>query len=138
VVGYVIMPNHIHVLISFTKSEKSINKIVGNGKRFLAYGIVERLKSADRQDILTQLQSAVHPKDRSRGKKHELFEASFDIKECRSLAFAIQKLDYIHANPVSKKWNLAADMASYPHSSARFYLTGVQGEYEVLGLNDLF
>jgi ribosomal protein S7 len=38
------MPNHLQVLIDFATSAKSINKIVSNGKRFMAYTIVERLK----------------------------------------------------------------------------------------------
>ena len=42
--GYVIMPNHFHVLIAFTKSVASINTIVGNGKRFMAYEPVKRLE----------------------------------------------------------------------------------------------
>lgn len=32
-----------------------------------------------------------------------------------------QKLDYLHANPVSGKWNLAEDFVQYPYSSASFY-----------------
>jgi REP element-mobilizing transposase RayT len=33
-VGYVLMPNHVHLLISFDKAELPINTIIGNGKRF--------------------------------------------------------------------------------------------------------
>jgi len=36
-----------------------------------------------------------------------------------------KKLDYIHFNPVSGKWNLAKDDMDYHFSSARFYETGV-------------
>ena len=50
VVGFVIMPNHLHALI-YVKAQ-SINKVLGNGKRFMAYEIVERLKAAGRADIL--------------------------------------------------------------------------------------
>jgi putative transposase len=32
---YVIMPNHVHVIISFTETRQSINTIIGNGKRFI-------------------------------------------------------------------------------------------------------
>jgi REP element-mobilizing transposase RayT len=35
IVGYVIMPNHVHVIIGFANTGISINKAVGNGKRFL-------------------------------------------------------------------------------------------------------
>ncbi|MBX2898876.1 MAG: hypothetical protein KF775_04475 [Cyclobacteriaceae bacterium] len=34
VTGYVIMPNHLHALIAFRHSDKSINSVIGNGKRF--------------------------------------------------------------------------------------------------------
>jgi len=35
-----------------------------------------------------------------------------------------QKLQYIHANAVSKKWHLADDAVEYPHSSFAFYMRG--------------
>jgi hypothetical protein len=55
------------------------------------------------------------------------FEASFDIKECYSLEFIKQKLNYIHFNPCAGKWNLANIPENYVHSSAAFYGNGVQG-----------
>lgn len=42
--GYVIMPNHLHALIVFRNAGQSINTIVGTGKRFIAYEIINRLK----------------------------------------------------------------------------------------------
>jgi REP element-mobilizing transposase RayT len=39
IIGYVIMPNHVHALIGFS-SKTAINSIVGNGKRFMAYILV--------------------------------------------------------------------------------------------------
>ena len=71
VTGYVIMPNHIHALLYFSATDKSINKIVGDGKRFIAYEIVKRLKEEGRDDILIRLQDAVEASDSQRGKKHE-------------------------------------------------------------------
>jgi len=44
ITGYAIMPNHLHMLIAFSNSGKNINKIIGNGKRFMAYDIVGKLK----------------------------------------------------------------------------------------------
>jgi REP element-mobilizing transposase RayT len=41
VCGYVIMPNHIHVLLGIRVSEQPINTIVSNGKRFMAYELKE-------------------------------------------------------------------------------------------------
>ena len=46
IIGYVIMPNHLHAMIAFSHTQgKSINSIVSNGKRFMAYELVERLKA---------------------------------------------------------------------------------------------
>ena len=36
-------------------------------------------------------------------------------------AFLLQKINYIHNNPVSGKWMLAKDFVAYEHSSASFY-----------------
>ncbi len=80
--GYVIMPNHLHALISFSNTGKNINTIVGNGKLFMAYDIVERLQERNSETILTKLSNAVKPSDKKRGKLHEVFEDSFDNKEC--------------------------------------------------------
>jgi len=101
VTGYVVMPNHVHALIYFSKTDKSINKIIGDGKRFMAYEIVKRLKEKEREDVLSKLQNAVEAKDKQRGKKHEVWEDSFDSKICRTEKFINQKLAYMHANPCS-------------------------------------
>lgn len=136
IVGYVIMPNHVHALIAFYPGKKSINTIVGNGKRFIAYDIVERLEQSGNTRLLKILSEGVSESDRRRGKLHEVFESSFDMKLCRTYKFVKQKLDYMHANPVSKKWMLANYGAEYVHSSAGFYETGKQGIYEVMHANE--
>ncbi len=124
VTGFVIMPNHLHMLLYYSGGEKSLNTVVGNGKRFIAYEIVKRLKASKENIILNRLQNDVEAKDWSRGKKHEIWEDSFDVKECRTEKFIMQKLNYIHNNPKSGKWQLADDPLHYLHSSARFYISG--------------
>lgn len=37
-----------------------------------------------------------------------------------------QKLDYMHANPVSGKWSLVGDPAKYRYSSAGFYVLSAE------------
>lgn len=138
IVGYVIMPNHLHVLIGFrnTKGE-SINSMIGEGKRFMAYGIVKRLKRKGQLDVLTQLSARVNTTDRKRGKLHEVFEPSFDWKECKGNKFITQKLNYIHANPCRGVWSLVADECDYKHSSANFYATDEKGVYVVTNYTEL-
>ena len=141
--GYVIMPNHIHALIHFFSNKKSeaeinmngegmISKAVGRFKRFLAYELIGVLEQQKRNDILSVLEAAVHPTDRSRGKKHQVFEPSFDCKLCTSEQMVWEKLNYIHNNPCRGKWQLAPYPAAYPHSSCKYYETGCQGIYEVV------
>ena len=37
VLGFVIMPNHVHLLLHYTNTKPSLNTIIGNGKRFIGY-----------------------------------------------------------------------------------------------------
>lgn len=55
-----------------------------------------------------------------------------------------QKLDYMparpaggHENPCKGKWNLVAAPVDYEHSSAKYYITGEQGVYEVFNYCEL-
>ncbi|HRH58144.1 MAG TPA: hypothetical protein PLS10_10840 [Chitinophagales bacterium] len=129
VTGYVIMPNHLHVIIGFRNAGKSINTIIGNAKRFLAYGIIERLKDKNEVELLESLKQGVKHTDKQRSKQHEVFEESFDWKECISDDFIQQKLDYIHSNPCSGKWKLAENPSDYLHSSASFYILDRDNKY---------
>jgi len=135
--GYVIMPNHLHVLLGLRQTNKSINTLVSNGKRFMAYELVKRLQAGAHGTVLQQLAEAVSPSDARRGKYHQVFEPSFDAKECRHDRFVEQKLQYKHNYPCSGKWNLAPDPIGYLHSSAQFYITGKQGIYDVMSYKAL-
>lgn len=119
--GYMIMPNHLHVLLFPQNDERSLNQIVSEGKRFMAYDIVKRLKAQGSQDVLESLQEGVQQAERLKGKKHQVWRLSFDAKLCFSEEMLEQKLDYIHHNPVSSKWSLSEDYVDYPYSSAGYY-----------------
>jgi REP element-mobilizing transposase RayT len=135
VLAYVIMPNHLHLLLHYNGG-KSLNTVIGNGKRFMAYEIVSLLEQKGEETLLKKLQAEVKDKDRSRGKKHEIWIDSFDVKECRTEKFILQKLIYIHENPVRGKWKLCDTSLDYPHSSARFYFNGKQQLFEVKDYRD--
>ncbi|HOZ41206.1 MAG: hypothetical protein IPO05_02065 [Flavobacteriales bacterium] len=121
--GYAIMPNHAHFVIR-VPDDGAINTILSNGKRFMAYELIERLNMAGRSDLLHRLQAGIRPSDAARGQKHRVFQPSTDLVELFSGTMIEQKLQYIHANPVSKKWRLADDAVEYPHSSFAFYVRG--------------
>lgn len=129
--AYVIMPNHLHVLIDFSDSFKSINTIVSNGKRFMAYELIRRLEARKNNSILYKLQESVTDSDKARGKKHQVFERSFDCKLITNYHFFLEKLNYIHNNPCSGVWKLVENPVDYKHSSAKYYIAGTESEYVI-------
>ncbi len=136
IIGYVIMPNHVHTVIAFKNTGKSINTIVANGKRFMAYDLVKQLEAGKKTLILEELQKSLNQTERKEGKKYGVFEPSFDWKECRTVTFIQQKLNYMHANPC-KENKLAALPEEYVHSSAKFYRSGVHNVYPVMSFMEL-
>jgi hypothetical protein len=87
--------------------------------------------------LLCHLHLSVEPKDRERNKKYEVWEDSFDWKECRANKLMQQKLEYMHDNPCKGKWDLAPSPIDYQHSSAKFYATGEQSLYTVKNFAEL-
>ena len=121
VVAYVLMPNHLHVIVYFPEQNFNLNTILANGKRFMAYQIVNRLEAAENKELLVHLESLVTVRERKKGQIHQIFKDSFDAKAIYSHKFLMQKINYIHNNPVSGKWMLTKDFVEYEHSSASFY-----------------
>jgi REP element-mobilizing transposase RayT len=138
IAGYVIMPNHLHALIAFSNTGgASINSIISNGKRFMAYELVKMLKEKESFTTLDKMKSLVLEKDKAKGQQHRVFEPSFDWKECYTNKFLEQKLNYIHLNPCRGAWRLAVNPEDYAHSSARFYICYQQGVYPVMSYTEL-
>lgn len=131
------MPNHVHALIRFINASQNINTIVGNGKRFMAYQIVKRLEKNNEHELLLQLPGTVEKHRRQNNKQHDIWQESFDWKDCRSNEFVWQKLDYMNNNPCTGKWKLAVNPIEYLHRSARFYLTGVQSIFPVTNFMEM-
>ena len=131
------MPNHLHLLLYFAGGKQSLNTHVGNGKRFMAYEIINRLRQQNEIGLLNKLTHDVQAKDKSRGKKHEVWIDSIDVKECRTEKFILQKLHYIHNYPCTGKWHLADSSIYYLHSSTSYYISGRQGGYSVKDYRDL-
>lgn len=121
IIAYVIMPNHLHVIVHFQNESFNLNTIVGNGKRFMAYEIINRLEIKKNTELLNHLESLLTARERKKGQLHKVFKDSFDAKAIFSYQFLMQKINYIHYNPVSGKWILAKDFIEYEHSSASFY-----------------
>lgn len=137
VLAYVIMPNHLHVILHFHELGFNLNTIVSNGKRFMAYEIVTRLEAAGNTTMLEKLSELLTEREKKKGQLHKVFKDSFDAKAVITQAFLLQKINYIHNNPVSGKWMLAKDFTQYEHSSASFYELQITKHYQPLHYIDL-
>jgi putative transposase len=125
VYAFVIMPNHIH-LIWQQNGLNGKETPKGSFLKYTAHVFLKQLKLAGASHLY-----AINASN----KKHELWQRDSLGIEIYSRAVAKQKLDYIHFNPVSGKWQLSKDDLSYYYSSARFYETG---EDEFGFLNNLY
>mgnify|MGYP001237774839 FL=1 len=135
-VGYVIMPNHLHMLLRVPEGG-TINNLVAAGKRFMAYEVRKRLVEEGSHDLLAIMAEGVRRSDAKRGQLYRVFETSSDIKDCWSAKFLRQKLNYMHNNPIRGKWLLVDDPAKYPYSSAAFYLLGSEPVVPLLHVGEL-
>lgn len=52
VTAYVIMPNHLHCILFFPSPDFSLNTIISNAKRFMAYEIIKRLCQTNQTLVL--------------------------------------------------------------------------------------
>jgi REP element-mobilizing transposase RayT len=125
--GYVIMPNHLHLLVYLTDRSPQPSKLIQNAKRFLAYQIVALLQVDNKTDLLDLFKSEARTKF---GAKHKVFEDNFDSLVIQSRKLFLEKLNYIHNNPCQEKWALVDSPENYIHSSAANYFIG-KGLYDV-------
>ena len=119
------MPNHLHLI---WLQEKLNGRETPQGS-FLKYTSHEFLK---------KLKINVRSKNyevNAANKKHKLWQRDSLSIEIYYRKVAMQKLQYIHFNPVCGKWKLSKVDLDYQYLSARFYETGV--EYFCF-LNNLF
>jgi len=128
VTGYVIMPNHLHLLLYHREENGELYKILSNAKRFMSYEIVKRLKEKADFATLKILSDGLTAIGRKKGQKHWVFEDSFDCKRCYTEKFIEQKLNYLHNNPLHPRWKLSERAVDYIHSSAAFY-AGAERNY---------
>ena len=117
VYGFVIMPNHLHFIWQLhdgiIRSEFQRDFL-----KFTSRSILNFMRMHD--DLLLK---ALEVKAADR---------NFQVWERNSLSIDLftdkvflQKLDYVHNNPVQPKWNLAILPEEYEWSSAAFYETGI-------------
>lgn len=125
--GYVIMPNHLHLLLKITAKSPALPTLIQNAKRFLAYDIIELLKNDKRFETLDFFKENARTKFNA---KHKVFENGYDCLLIQTYKFFMEKLNYIHNNPCQEKWQLAEKPENYKYSSAANYILG-RGHYDI-------
>jgi putative transposase len=115
--GFVIMPNHIHLIWQIQDGFKR-EMIQNRFLKFTAQQMKFRLMDT-KNPMLTQF--LVNAKDR----KYQFWERNPLSVDLWTQAVFEQKLDYIHYNPLQGKWQLSQFPEDYKYSSARFYETGI-------------
>lgn len=121
--GYVIMPNHLHLIWEMHEKNgkempyASFNKWTSH--QFL------RLIQRDHPQLLTFFVEQTHERN------HRFWQRDALAVEVDSRKKLEQKLDYMHLNPLQERWNLAESPEAYRWSSANFYLTGMD-EFDLI------
>jgi putative transposase len=111
--GFVIMPNHIHIIWQMGSGIKQ-SDVQRDFLKFTAQQIKFDLQQ-NHPAIVSQFK--VNVKDR----QYQIWEHRPLSVDLISRSMLEQKLDYIHRNPVQEKWALADIPENYWYSSARYY-----------------
>lgn len=110
--AYVIMPEHVHVVI-WPRTESKVGTVVGWMKQEAARGIAKLLREV-RSPLLDRLEVT-----RDRVKKLALWQRRCFDHNCRDAASMWEKVEYCHKNPVKR--GLVRDPSRWLFSSFNWY-----------------
>jgi len=113
VAGFVIMPNHIHLIWRIAAGAKR-EDFQRDFLKITAKGIIDILQRTEQEAVK---KITVNLKDR----KLQVWKRNSMSIDLFNEKFLLQKLNYIHNNPCQPKWELVAHPFDYTYSSAKFY-----------------
>ena len=125
--AYVIMLNHVHLIISrWESSPNSISDIIRDHKRYTSKRITQQLSDENQKLALS-----VFCKEKSEGTRDSfnVWQAGFHPVILLHEKMFIQKMEYIHNNPVKKGYVRKPEHWYY--SSASYYEEKERGPLEV-------
>jgi len=120
--GYVIMPNHVHLLLWWDKEKKpglSVSKIMQGLKGATARRIIDLVQDKGLERMLQSTHRNADSKSRRRNLRYRLWQPGFYDFNIYNEEKLLEKLDYIHGNPV--RAGLALSSRDYDWSSYREY-----------------
>jgi putative transposase len=116
VYAFVIMPNHIHLVWQII-GDQSLSRIQLRLLKFIAQQI--------KQDLALHHPAVLdHFKVQRKDRKYQFFKEKPLSIPLYTDRVALQKINYIHQNPIQAKWNLADSPEFYHWSSAAYYESG--------------
>lgn len=110
--AYVIMPNHFHII---TDSKLKPSNILRYLNGVTARRVIDYLKENNFTSSLDKLKQF----EKKRGYKYSLWEHHSDTFTITSESMFMQKVNYIHLNPI--RAGLVENMDDYLYSSARIW-----------------
>ncbi|WP_242032371.1 REP-associated tyrosine transposase [Aphanizomenon flos-aquae] len=94
--GYVIMENHLHLIAAAA----NLSKEIGNFKSFTARSIIDLLEKNNAEYTLKQLE--IYKLKHKTKQEYQLWQEGFHPQAIANEEMFIQKLEYIHNNPVRR------------------------------------
>lgn len=119
--GYVIMSNHIHLIIQ--SKEGKLSDLIRDFKKFTSKNILEKIQTepeSRREWMLERFSKATE--SHSRNKTYQFWQYGNHAEEIYTLPFLWEKLNYIHLNPI--RAGLVDKAHHYLYSSASNYVLG--------------
>lgn len=119
--GYVIMSNHIHMILQ--SNDGKLSDLVRDFKKFTAKTILDKIQNepeSRREWMLERFKLATET--HSRNKNYQFWQYGNNAEEIVSEHFLWSKLDYIHMNPV--RAGIVLKIEDYIYSSASNYVNG--------------
>jgi REP element-mobilizing transposase RayT len=113
VFAFVIMPNHLHAIWRANELNGKESP-QGSFLKYTAHCFQKILRQEPRNQLLPFIVDACN-------KKYEFWQRDPLVIPLYSRKVALQKLKYIHNNPLAEHWLLAKDPCDYKYSSAKYY-----------------
>jgi REP element-mobilizing transposase RayT len=119
VYGYVIMSNHIHLVVQ--SSEGKLSDLLRDFKKFTANTILTKIQTEPESRRIWMLERfKLATESHSRNKNYQLWQYGNHAEEIYTAKFMWSKLDYIHMNPV--RAGIVERASDYMYSSASNYV----------------
>ncbi len=127
---FVIMPNHIHIIVQFREGH-TLSDVMREFKKHTSRQIIRQYQAEGNQRVLSWLERMATGIP---NQQYKVWEDGYDARNVFSADFLRQKMEYCHNNPCQPQWKLAERPELYPWSSARYYLLG---EPAVIAVDDV-